>query len=130
LSLLFNRNTFSSAMLNAWDIKTARDQAVAFGVPEAQAGRLLGEPTGGNPTVPWRNGGTLTLPNSGLSVGYTTTLTVTTYKPGSAVEPDVLVPVYSSDWFSRRDPVLDAALADCDAVGQALSPAQPACGRP
>ncbi len=107
---LFNRATFSSAMLNAQDIKNARDAAVAVGIPQTVT--LMGEPTGGNPTVPWRNSTSFTLPNSKLFVTYTLTLANTVYQPDGAVDPDLLVPVYSYDAFSRHDPVLAAALAD------------------
>ena len=110
--VLFNRATFSSAMLNVQDIKTARDTAVALGIAQAQAVTLMGEPTGGNPTVPWRNVATFSLPNSKLVVSCTQTLAPTTYRPGGAVDPDVLVPVYSYDAFARHDPVLAAVLAD------------------
>ena len=109
---LFNRSTFSSAMLNAQDVKDMRDRAVALGAPANGVVTLLGEPTGGNPTVPWRNGDRFSLPNSKLTVSYTKTLVSTAYQPGGAVDPDVLVPIDSSDGFARHDPVLAAVFAD------------------
>ncbi|MGA2267419.1 MAG: hypothetical protein ABSH44_03015 [Bryobacteraceae bacterium] len=109
--VLFNRSTFSSAMLNVQEMKNDRDQAVAVGMPLGQV-VFMGEPTGGNPTVPWRNGASFSLPNSKISVNYTTTLAPTSYQPGAAVDPDVVVPVYSYDGFARHDPVLAAVLAD------------------
>ena len=62
--------------------------------------------------MPWRNGSNFTLPNSGLVVYYTTTLVPMSYRPNWAVFPDVAVPTYSYDAFSRHDPILAAALAD------------------
>jgi len=94
-------------MLNASEFLDDREQFAGM--------KLLGEPTGGNPTVPWRNGSSFTLPNSGLTVDYTTALAKTNYQPGGAVMPDLLVPLRSYEYFSRHDPVLAAALADSDA---------------
>lgn len=114
LYVLFNRGTFSSAMLNVYDFRGIRDQLTAAGDPAAAYLKLLGEPTGGNPTVPWRNTASFALPNSGLTVVYTTVAVQTNYQSGGAVMPDLLMPLRSWEFFSLHDPVLAAVLADSD----------------
>jgi hypothetical protein len=73
---------------------------------------LVGEPTGGSPNH-FGDAEALELPHSGL------TLTVSSRQhmdaPGDrrlSIEPRIRVPVSSADYFSNRDPALDAALAD------------------
>jgi hypothetical protein len=73
---------------------------------------LVGEPTGGAPNF-WADVAVITLPNSRLRV-----LISTTYEgygrpndPRLAIDPDRAVALSSTDYFSGRDPVLDAALA-------------------
>jgi len=96
LSVIIGRETFSSALLNALDLKTA---------PMAV---LVGEPTGGKPNH-YGNVSTLTLPRSGLRVSYSTRFFSSPITTPS-LQPDIRVPVLSSAFFQNRDPFLDAAL--------------------
>jgi hypothetical protein len=101
LSILVGRLTFSAGSSFVAEIEPR--------IPEAV---LVGEATGGTPNY-WADVETVTLPNSGLKA-----LVSTTYEayglpndPRLTIEPDLPVDVSSDDYFSSRDPVLDAALA-------------------
>jgi hypothetical protein len=96
LFLIIGRETFSSALLNALDLK------------QAPVTTLVGEPTGGKPNH-YGNVSTLTLPRSGLRVSYSTRFFSSPILTAS-LEPDIRVPVLSSAFFQNRDPFLDAAL--------------------
>ncbi|HKP76049.1 MAG TPA: hypothetical protein VJT67_10935, partial [Longimicrobiaceae bacterium] len=97
---LTDRATFSSAMLNAAQL---RSQAGAV---------LVGEPTGGKPNC-YAEVRRLRLPNSALSVAYSTRFIESAPDLGDApsLDPDVRVPLTSHDWLRGRDPILDEVLA-------------------
>ncbi len=100
LLVLIGRNTFSSAVLNALELKK-KTRAL-----------LVGEPTGGRPSH-FGEVKTLTLPRTGWKISYSTKYFTTDLVQGDpdALAPDLPVEVTGAAWFSGRDPVLDAALA-------------------
>jgi hypothetical protein len=71
---------------------------------------LVGGPTAGNPSG-YGEVKTFTLPRSGLLVQHSTRLFANPDFPGDALVPDLAVHVTSADWFSGRDPAMDAILA-------------------
>jgi hypothetical protein len=87
---------------------------------------IVGEPVGDRLRF-WAEGGSLSLPNSGLSVSYSTGLhdysRPCSGEPGcfwplyfhpthlETLEPDVPVPYAFNDYLSRRDPAMDHVLA-------------------
>jgi hypothetical protein len=98
---LIGRLTFSAGTSLAVLLERRAAHAVFFG-----------ENSGGAPDF-WADPETVTLPNSGLHV-----LIASRYfgigGPDDArttIAPDVRVGMTSSDYFSGRDPVLDAALS-------------------
>ena len=96
--VVIGRATFSSAVINASDLAT-------------RAGAILvGTPTGGDP-----NGfGEITvfkLPHSHLVGQYSTKRFADRHFPGNTIAPDIAVHVSADDWFSGRDPAIDAVLA-------------------
>jgi len=99
LFVLIGRDTFSSAVLNALELK-AKTQAL-----------LVGEPTGGRPNH-YGEVRHLTLPHTGWKISYSTKYFTTPLVKGDpdALVPDLPVEVTGAAWFSGRDPVLDAAL--------------------
>jgi len=99
LRVLIGPATYSAGMTNAYELRTG-----------ARA-RLYGEPTGGKPDS-WGELRIFTLPRSGLEVTYSTQRSLVIGTDASAIEPDVLVPLTSADWFAGRDPVLARALAE------------------
>ncbi len=96
--VLIGRTTFSSAVLNAIELK------------EKLGATLVGTPTGGNPNG-YGEVRTFELPNSHIGGQYSTKLFKDDRYTGNTVPPDVLVHVTSDDWFSGRDPAMDAVLA-------------------
>lgn len=96
--VLIGRATFSSGMLNAIELK-ARVGAT-----------LVGTPTGGNPNG-WGEVKTFELSYSHWKAQYSTKRFANARYPGTTVPPDVRVRVTSDDWFSGRDPAIDAVLA-------------------
>jgi hypothetical protein len=90
-------HTFSSAVLNAMDL-----------VRHAHA-TLVGGPTAGKPSG-YGEVKTFALPHSKLVVQYSTKLFSNPDFPGDALEPKIPVKVTSDDWFSGRDPQMDAIL--------------------
>jgi len=72
---------------------------------------LVGEPTGGRPNI-FGNPTSLTLPNSKLSLEYSTSFVrhVSSGDP-AALEPDIRAAPTLADALAGRDPVLDAALS-------------------
>jgi uncharacterized protein (TIGR03437 family) len=107
--LIIGRHTFSSAIINAVQM---RQSPV----------RTMGEPSGGS-TNHYGNVKTFVLPNSRLTVNYSTQyFSFPGYGPGPML-PDVTVPFYSADYFARHDPFVAAALAD--AVPQPPIPHSP-----
>lgn len=97
--VLIGRKTFSSAMLNA---KELRDRCGAV---------LLGEPTGQKPNA-LGEVRSFVLPGTGVIVRYSTRRFIT--EPDAdppSMMPDVPVEATAADHFAGRDPVMDAALA-------------------
>ncbi|MBI5764111.1 MAG: hypothetical protein HZA51_11355 [Planctomycetes bacterium] len=96
--VLIGRGTFSSAMMNAVQLRN-RYHAV-----------LIGEPTGGSPNG-YGEIKPLTLPHSRLTLMYSTKYFE--LQPGGAqtVTPDVLIDTTIDDVLTGRDPVLEAALS-------------------
>jgi hypothetical protein len=107
--VLIGRQTHSSAMMNATQLS---------GGPV----RLIGQPTGGSPNS-FGEVQTFTLPNSQLLVRHSTRyFTISSRFPSQTVPPDVYVPFLSTDYFSRHDPVLAAALAETESSGGGPQP--------
>jgi len=100
--VIIGRQTYSSAILNA------------ISMQQGAAGttlKLVGEPTGGSPNS-YGEVQSMVLPNSQLSIGYSTRyFSFPQYPPGSML-PDVMVAMTSADYFARHDPFLAAVLAD------------------
>jgi len=98
LFVLMSGNTFSSGMSAVFAL---RDEFHAI---------LIGEPVGERPNT---YGGlkTLTLPNSGVQVAYTTKyFRFLKDSDPSSLDPDLPVQRSVADLLNNRDPVLDAAL--------------------
>lgn len=98
LFVIVGRNTFSSGLLAATDLKKAASPL------------LFGEPTGGKPDS-YGDVLTFALPNSGLSVTYSTKYFKTQDQDTPSLDPDVNVSISAADFFAGRDPVLEAVLA-------------------
>ena len=96
--VIIGRRTFSAGITNAIEMQ----QGPVI---------LVGEPSGGSPNA-YSEIRSLTLPNSQLIVNYSTKLKSFPGYPAGSLLPDVTVPFYSSDWFTRHDPFLAAVLAD------------------
>lgn len=99
LYTIIGRATFSSALMNAFDLK-ARTRAI-----------LVGEPTGGKPNH-YGQVSAFNLPTSGIRVFHSTRffrLSATSDPP--SLEPDVRVEIRSQDYIEGRDPVLDTVLS-------------------
>jgi hypothetical protein len=105
---VIDKGTFSSALLNAMSLRTAQLQAAAANPGLGLETKLvvIGEPTGGAPSgygevIPF------TLPNSRLTGQYSTKFfALPPYIPaGATFAPDVAVPIRSTDFFARFDPV-------------------------
>jgi hypothetical protein len=94
---IIGMHTFSSAMLNAMQLKSQLHAT------------LVGGPSGGKPTS-YGEVKSFELPHSKLGIQYSTNLFESPEFRGDSVEPDVLVHVNSTDWFSGRDPAIDAIL--------------------
>ncbi len=96
--MLIGRGTFSSALLNAMELK---DQTQAT---------LAGEPTGGKPNH-FGEVRTFTLPHSGLTVFHSTKYFVRVPGNPLSLEPDRRIPITFKDFEAGTDPVLEAVLA-------------------
>lgn len=96
--VLIGRGTASSAMLNASQFRE-----------ELQA-KLLGEPTNGSPNKPGEIQ-FLQLPETGLTVTYSTSEFHFSDSADDALMPDIPVDYTISDYRQGIDPVLNAALA-------------------
>lgn len=96
--VLIGRTTFSSAMLNAIELK------------ERLGAVLVGGPTGGNPNG-FGEVKEFELPHSHLHAQYSTKRFSNDRYRGTSVTPDIAVRVTGDDWFSGRDPAMDAVLA-------------------
>ncbi|MFO7732569.1 MAG: peptidase S41 [Candidatus Aminicenantes bacterium] len=97
LFVILGRRTFSSAILNALDLRR-RTEAVFYG-----------EPTGGKPNH-YGEIEILTLPNLGLKVQYSTKYFQFVDGDDPSLVPDVLVELSLDDHLALRDPVLEAIL--------------------
>jgi hypothetical protein len=98
LFVVIGRGTFSSAVLNAIQLKN-RTRAV-----------FVGEPSGGKPNH-FGEVKMFRLANSGLPVTYSTKYFTMWEAGGDALEPDIPVAVYFKDYLNNRDPVLERITA-------------------
>jgi len=94
---IIGRQTFSSGVLNAIELK--RDLGAI----------LVGEPTGGKPNC-YGEVRNLRLPHSGLRVSYSVKYFSPWPEDTPSLMPDIPVEVTAADYFSGRDPVLEAIL--------------------
>src|SRR5579872_94364 len=113
LYALTNDGTFSSALL---DVSAFKEAEVMMGVPFI---RIVGQPTGGNPNS-YGNVYTYQLPNSGLYYQLSTRYFGMMFKEDS-LQPDILIPLRSDQYFSGQDPVLDAIVSG-NADSQSVAP--------
>ena len=98
LFALIGRGTYSSAMMNAIDLRK-------------KAGALLvGEPTGGKPNT-YGETQTFPLPNSKVLVQYSTKFFRDIDEDLDAILPDLVAAPNSESYFSGRDVALEAAIA-------------------
>jgi len=97
LAVIVGRRTFSSAVLNALDLRK-ETPAVVFG-----------EPSGGKPNH-FGEVQAMRLPESGLTVSFSTKYFQVVPGDPEAIVPDVLVEHTFADYRAKSDPVLDAAL--------------------
>lgn len=97
LAVIVGRRTFSSAVLNALDLKKAAP--VVF----------VGEPSGGKPNH-YGELQTLKLPESGLTVTYSTKFFQVVDGDPDSIIPDIVVEPTFADHRARLDPALAAAL--------------------
>jgi hypothetical protein len=97
LFVLIGRRTFSSACLNALELKRETKMT------------LVGEPTGQRPNF-YGEVDTMTLPYTKLRVHYSTRYFKTMDGDPPALTPDIQVEPSSSDYASGRDPVLERTL--------------------
>lgn len=95
---LISRATFSSAQLNAKNIKDSLG-AVLIGLPTGQKPNAFGEQR------------TFKLPNTGMTVTYSTKRFVTDPADPPSMMPDVLIDPTIADYHAGRDPTLEAAIA-------------------
>ncbi|WP_310831044.1 hypothetical protein [Paenibacillus pedocola] len=96
--VLIGRGTASSAMLNAYEFR------------ENLQAKLLGEPTNGDPNKPGEVQ-LLQLPETGLTVTYSTSEFHFSDSADDALMPDIPVDYTITDYREGNDPVLSAALA-------------------
>jgi peptidase S41-like protein len=97
LFVLIGRKTFSSALLNAVELKEETNPI------------LIGEPAGQRPNF-YGEVETMKLPYSRLRVQYSTRFFKTMGGDPPALAPDIEVEPSSSDYMNGRDPVLERAL--------------------
>jgi hypothetical protein len=98
LFVMIDRLTYSSAMLNAWELQTQTSAT------------LLGEPTGEKPNS-YGEIRHLKLPNSQLEIQYSTRFFQMVKGDPVAIMPDVGIEPTFADFASGRDPVLEYVLA-------------------
>ena len=99
LFALIGRRTFSSAVLNAMELKLAT-KVILVGEPAGQRPNFYGEVE------------TMILPHSRLRISYSTRFFKTTDGNPQTLAPDIEVEPSSSDYVNGRDPVLERALRD------------------
>jgi hypothetical protein len=97
LAVIVGRRTFSSAILNALDLK--KDTPAIF----------VGEPTGGKPNH-YGEVQVMRLPESGLPVSYSTKYFHVVEGDPASILPDLVAEQAFADYRSKSDPALDAAL--------------------
>jgi hypothetical protein len=97
LAVIVGRRTFSSAVLNALDLKKSAPAV------------FVGEPSGGKPNH-YGELQTLQLPESGLTVTYSTKYFQVVDGDPEAILPDIVVEPTFAEYRAKTDPVLDAAL--------------------
>jgi hypothetical protein len=105
VALITGRRTYSSAAMNAIDLH--QGPTVSYG-----------EPTGAD-TSHYGQVATLVLANSALAISHSTRYFSYPQLPPGPLMPDVPVPIYSSDYFARHDPVVAAILADAGREAEA-----------
>lgn len=115
LFVLIGPNTFSSAMLNAWQLKVATHAT------------LVGMPTGGKPNS-YGELKSFVLPNSKWRVYYCTKYFNVDPEDRPAIMPDVKIEPTSADYFSGIDPVMDYVLSQA-ARSPASEPPSASSGR-
>lgn len=103
VAVLIGSRTFSSAIVNAIDLRT-----------EANA-TLVGQRTLGSPNS-YGEIGTFALPNSGILTSYSTRFFQLTEDGADALIPDILVERMSTDYFAGIDATFERAL---EATGSA-----------
>jgi uncharacterized protein (TIGR03437 family) len=111
---VIDKGTFSSGTTDAISLKSLLLQAAAIN-PGRGLERMMvviGEPTGGS-TAGYGNVIQFTLPYSRLTGQYSTkSFSPQPYIPAaSSFMPDIAIPVRSTDFFARFDPVLAAIIA-------------------
>jgi uncharacterized protein (TIGR03437 family) len=108
---VIDKGTFSSGMTNAMSLKSLQLQAAAAnpGLGLEKKMVVIGEPTGGSP-IGYGNVIQFTLPYSRLTGQYATkSFPLWPYIPtGPSFMPDIAIPIRSTDFFVRFDPVLAA----------------------
>jgi hypothetical protein len=97
--VLVGRRTFSSAILNALDLKKETPAVFA------------GEPTGGKPNH-YGEIQSFRLPQSGLAVTYSVKYFQVIDSDPDSLVPDILVEPALADYLKKTDPVLDRVLAE------------------
>lgn len=121
---VIDKGTFSSGTRNAMDLKSDQLQAVAQNPGHGLETSLvvIGEPAGGSPRG-YGNVVQFQLSNTRLTGQYSTRFF--DYRPlippGSSFMPDVAIPIRSTDYFARFDPVMAAILARSTGVPAAPS---------
>jgi hypothetical protein len=98
LFVILGRRTFSSAVLNALQLKNQTNAT------------FLGEPTGGRPNH-YGEMRIFPLKNSRLQVSYSTKYFTHSKEDTDSLYPDILVKVSIQDYLKKRDPVLEKILS-------------------
>jgi C-terminal processing protease CtpA/Prc len=99
LFVIIGRATFSSAIMNAVRLR------------KETAATLIGEPTAGKPNH-FGEVRSFELPNSSITVSYSTKYFRESDEDSPSLMPDMLVEQTSADYLAGRDPVLDAIMLD------------------
>lgn len=111
---VIDKSVFSSGVLNAMLFKSLQMQAAAESPGLGLEKRLyvIGEASGGSPSH-YGNVTAFTLPNSQLTGQYSTKFfALQDYIPaGPSFLPDIAIPMRSTDFFARYDPVLAGIVA-------------------
>ncbi len=97
--VIVGRQTFSSAILNALELRKEAGAVIA------------GEPTGGKPNH-FGEVQSFTLPHSGLTVSYSIQYFKEVEGDPDSIEPDILAEPTFADYKAGRDAVLDRLLTD------------------